>query len=107
MYIGYKGNFGFIRMIREVLQNAIDEMVRKDSCGTTAVVTYYEGNRQIIIEDNGRGIPFGHIIRVFSKQHTGSNYEKKLFDYTSGTYGVGAKVSMALSKTFVVESSKK
>ena len=105
MYIGYKGNFGFIRMIREVLQNAIDEMVRKDSCGTTAVVTYYEGNRQIIIEDNGRGIPFGHIIRVFSKQHTGSNYEKKLFDYTSGTNGVGAKVSMALSKTFVVESS--
>ena len=104
MYIGYKGNQGYIRCIREVLQNAIDEICRKDSCGTTAAVTYYEGNRQTIIEDNGRGIPYGHIIRVFSVQHTGSNYEKKLFDYTSGTNGVGSKVTMALSKMFVVES---
>ena len=104
MYIGYIGNLGYIRAIREVLQNAIDEICRKDSCGNTAAVTYYEGNRQTIVEDNGRGIPFGHIIRIFSAQHTSSNYEKQLFDYTSGTNGVGSKVTMALSKMFVVES---
>ena len=29
MYIGSKGNKGFINMTREILQNAIDEMMKK------------------------------------------------------------------------------
>ena len=104
MYIGYKGDFGFIRITREVLQNAIDEMMRKNPICDRIGVTYFEHNRQMTIEDNGRGIPFNSIIRVFSSQHTSSNYKKKLYDYTSGTNGVGSKVTMALSEHFVVES---
>lgn len=104
MYIGHKGLEGFINMFREVFQNAFDELVRGESPCDTIWVTYDERTCTVIVEDNGRGIPFGNIVRIFSKQHTSANFEKKLFDYTSGTHGVGAKVTNALSTKFIVES---
>ncbi len=105
MYIGYLGNLGFERMFREVFQNAIDEMMRPNSPCDHVRVTYDERTRTAIVEDNGRGIPFGDITRVFTKQHTSSNYNKKVSgSFTSGVNGVGAKVTNALSEKFVVES---
>ncbi|WP_301214452.1 toprim domain-containing protein [uncultured Clostridium sp.] len=105
MYIGYLGNRGFERMFREVFQNGIDELQRKDSPCDHVNVTYDENTITSIVEDNGRGIPFNNIIRVFTKQHTSSNYNKEEWaDPTSGVNGVGAKVTNALSSKFVVES---
>lgn len=104
MYIGYKGNLGLIRMIREVFQNAIDEVVRIDSPCNRVVMSFDERNLECVIGDNGRGIPYGNIIRIFTSQHTSSNYEKKLYDYTSGTNGVGSKITNALSRYFTVDS---
>lgn len=102
MYIGYLGNRGFINMIREILQNCIDEVQRKDSPATMVRVRFEDDIKAVEIEDNGRGIPFDNIIRIFTAQHTSSNYEKKKFDYTSGTHGVGGKVTNALSEDFDV-----
>ena len=82
MYIGYLGNRGFINMIREILQNCIDEVQRKDSPATMVRVRFDDDIKAVEIEDNGRGIPFDNIIRIFTAQHTSSNYEKKKFDYT-------------------------
>lgn len=104
MYIGHKGNRGFINMFREVLQNSIDELMRKNSPCDRIMVTYDENTSTIIIEDNGKGIPLGSIVRIFTKQHTSSNYKKELYNYTSGRHGVGAKVTNALSTKFIVES---
>lgn len=104
MHIGGIGNRGYLNMFREIFQNATDEMVKKSSPGTRALVSYDERSKIAIVEDDGRGIPFGHIIRIFTSEYTSSNYEKKKGEFSSGVHGVGAKVSNALSKDFIVES---
>ena len=104
MYIGHLGDEGFINMIREIFQNAYDELNRTISPCDHIVVSFDERTFTVIIEDNGRGIPFGHIIRIFQDQHTSSNYEKKPGEYSSGLHGVGSKVTNALCKKFKIES---
>jgi len=104
MYIGSKGNKGFINMIREILQNAIDEMMKKSSPCDFVKISFDERTNWVIVEDNGRGIPFADMIRIFQNEHTSSNYKKKKGEYSSGLHGVGAKVTNALSKSFIVES---
>lgn len=104
MYIGHIGNKGYINMVREIFQNSYDELNRESSPCDSIIVSFDERTFTVIIEDNGRGIPFGKLIQVFKNQHTSSNYEKKKGDYASGLHGVGAKVTNALSKFFKVES---
>lgn len=104
MYIGNKGNQGFLTMIKEIFQNSLDEVMRDSSPCDKVTVSYDERTHTTIVEDNGRGIPFKDMIRIFTSQHTSANYNKKQGEYTSGVHGVGSKVTNALSSTFVVES---
>ena len=104
MYIGRKGNYGMINMFREILQNGLDEINKKESPATRVFVIYDEITNRIIVGDNGRGIPHGHIIRIFSDPNTSSNYVKKKGEYSSGLHGVGSKVTNALSSEFIVDS---
>lgn len=103
-YIGYIGNLGHINMIREVFQNSMDELQRVDSPCDRVQVQYFEDSLTTIISDNGRGIPYGHIIRIFTLQNTSVNFEKKEGDFTAGRHGVGSKVTNALSSEFFVNS---
>lgn len=104
MHIGSIGNPGFINMIREILQNALDELNKPSSPCTETSLSFDEKNQMVICEDNGRGIPFDHIIEIFEKEYTSSNYDKKPGEYSSGLHGVGAKVTNALSSKFIIES---
>lgn len=103
-YIGYIGNKGHINMIREVLQNSMDELQKDDSPCDHISVEYYEADRRFVCSDNGRGIPFDNMHRIFAEEHTSSNYVKKPGEFSSGRHGVGAKVTNALSHEFVVQS---
>jgi len=98
------GDPGFIGMIREIVQNALDEINKIDSPCDRVWISYDERTLSVVIEDNGRGIPFDNIIRIFTSEFTSSNYNKKKGDYSSGLNGVGGKVTNALSSKFVVES---
>ena len=104
MYIGSKGNKGFLNMIREVFQNAVDEIIKHDSPATYVIVSYDENTKRVIIEDNGRGIPYGDMNRIFTSQHTSSNYNKKKGEFSSGLHGIGSKITNALSHEFIVKS---
>lgn len=104
MYIGNKGNQGFLTMIKEIFQNALDEVMRDSSPCDKVIISYDERTHTTIVEDNGRGIPFKDMIRIFTSQHTSANYNKKTGEYTSGVHGVGSKVTNALSSIFIVES---
>lgn len=103
-YIGYIGNKGHINMIREVLQNSMDELEKEDSPCNHIWIEYYEADRKFVCTDNGRGIPFGNMNRIFAEEHTSSNYTKKPGEFSAGRHGVGAKVTNALSHEFVVQS---
>lgn len=104
MYIGSKGNVGWKACIREIFQNAVDEMIRKESPCHYVKITFDERTQSAIIEDTGRGIPHGKIIEIYASSHTSSNYSKNKGEYTSGVHGVGSGVAMALSKRFEINS---
>lgn len=104
MYIGAKGNVGWKACIREIFQNAVDEIIRKESPCHYVKITFDERDQSAIIEDTGRGIPHGQIITIYASQHTSSNYSKQPGEYTSGVHGVGSGVAMALSKEFDIYS---
>lgn len=104
MYIGAKGNAGFINMIREIFQNSIDQIERDDSPCDAISVIYDERDLSVIVEDNGSGIPFNNIVRIYTTDHTSSNYTKGKGQYSAGVHGVGSKVTNALSSVFIVDS---
>ena len=104
MYVSGIGNKGFMHLIKEVFQNSIDELQRDYSPCDHIWVTYDERSHLVEVTDNGRGLPFGEIVRICTNSHTSSNYDKKEGDYTAGTNGVGIKCVNALSSKFVVES---
>lgn len=103
-FIGYLKNKGFKNMFREIYQNAIDEMIREISPCDVVKVFFDENDYTVIIEDNGRGIPYNNIIRIFTSEHTSTNYVKNKYEYSSGLHGVGSKVTNALSEVFIVDS---
>lgn len=104
MYIGSKGRVGWKACIREIFQNAVDEIIRKESPCHYVRITFDERNQSAVIEDTGRGIPHGKIIEIYASSHTSSNYTKEKGQYTSGVHGVGSGVAMALSKKFEIWS---
>ena len=104
MYIGPIGNEGFINMIREIIQNCFDEIYKGKAVSKLVKILYDENLKKVVISDNGRGIPFGNMIRTFSKERTSSNYQAKEGIFKSGMNGMGSKIVNALSKIFIVES---
>lgn len=105
VYIGPLGNIGFLTMIRELFQNATDEMQKEDSPCDRVILTFDERTKWVIVEDNGRGFPHGQISFIISEDHTSSNYIKLKFTYTAGKNGMGIGIVNALSSEFYVESS--
>lgn len=104
-YIGAIGNVGWLACIREIFQNAIDEMMRRVSPCHYIKVSFDERSQRAVIEDTGRGIPHGKIIKIFTTERMSSNYNKKENDDpTAGAHGVGSGVALALSKYFEVNS---
>ena len=105
MYIGYIGNKGMMQLFKEVLNNAMDEVQKFDSPANTIWVEYIEKDRMVTVADNGRGIPFDLMYKVFTVGHTSSNFEKKKGEFVSGYNGIGVKAVTALSRIFTATSS--
>lgn len=107
VYIGrVAGNSAFLTMAREIIQNAIDEILKGNSIRPHFTVWYDENTKKITVEDNGRGIPHGMIGTIFGTDHTSSNYNKVAGsgNYSAGKNGCGASITNALSKLFTVDS---
>lgn len=103
-YLSYTGNKGWLNAGRELIQNMLDEMNDPDSICTEGIVEFDETTQRFTVSDNGRGIPFKDIQRVYASPHTSKNYEKGKGNYSSGSHGIGAKVTNAVSKEFIVIS---
>lgn len=105
MYIGKLGDGsssddGIYILIKEVLDNCIDEFVM--GAGKTIEIKITEN--QVSVRDYGRGIPLGKVVDVVSKMNTGGKYDSRAFKKSVGLNGVGTKAVNALSSSFIVES---
>lgn len=105
MYIGKLGDGtsaddGIYVLVKEVLDNSIDEHVM--GFGKKIEVTVAE--KKVIVRDYGRGIPLTKVIDCVSKINTGGKYDSKAFQKSVGLNGVGTKAVNALSDYFCIES---
>lgn len=104
MFIGPLNEMGLLNMIREVFQNALDQLLYPKSPCSHVSISYDERTNECSVFDDGLGIPFNDIERIFTKDHTSKNYTKNEGEYSSGLNGVGAKATNALSDIFIVRS---
>jgi len=107
MYIGKLGDGssaddGIYILLKEVLDNSIDEFVM--GSGKTIEVSIQSS--KVNVRDYGRGIPLGKVVDVVSKMNTGGKYDTNAFKKSVGLNGVGTKAVNALSSFFRVESSR-
>ncbi len=106
MYIGSTGSPGFIHLLYEVLDNAIDEAI----AGYAKLVTIHltkEDNVDVAeVTDDGRGIPVDIIPKVgkpaleviMTSLHSGGKFENKAYKVSGGLHGVGLTVVNSLSE---------
>ena len=113
MYIGSVGPTGVQHITLEIISNAVDEYLN-GHCTYCEILVGTDGS--IKVQDNGRGVPFGKaedgsetLVNVYTKLHTGAKFDssgKTGYNTSGGMNGVGAKATNALSKNFVVTSTR-
>src|SRR4029077_18403413 len=109
MYIGRLGDGsnpddGIYIMLKEVIDNSVDEFIMKH--GKKIVVKVDETTGCVAVRDFGRGIPLGKVIECVSQINTGAKYNDDVFQFSVGLNGVGTKAVNALSKDFLVRSHR-
>lgn len=107
MYIGRLGDGsnpddGIYIMLKEVVDNSVDEFIMKN--GKKILVNVDEATGCVAVRDFGRGIPLGKVIECVSQINTGAKYNDDVFQFSVGLNGVGTKAVNALSSHFLVRS---
>ena len=109
MYIGKLGDGrqeddGIYVLIKETVDNSIDEFRMKEGKVIEVSVECDVPNGREKVRDYGRGIPLGKMVEAVSILNTGGKYDTKAFKKSVGLNGVGTKAVNALSEHFVVQS---
>jgi DNA gyrase subunit B len=105
MYIGSTGSKGFIHLLYEVLDNAIDEAQAGYAKDITITLNKGEDSDIAEVSDNGRGIPVDMMEKegkpalevIMTSLHTGGKFNNKSYKISGGLHGVGLTVVNALS----------
>lgn len=107
MYIGRTGDGsqyedGIYILLKEVLDNAVDEFIMGYGRRVDIDLNYNSG--EVSIRDYGRGIPLGKVIECVSQINTGGKFNSDAFQFSVGMNGVGTKAVNALSTRFEVRA---
>lgn len=110
MYIGDTNEYGLHHIIKEIINNSVDEALNAN-CTDIDITLLKDGG--VKIEDNGRGFPHGMLDDTFSilggcfgKEHTGGKFNnsgESGYNTSGGMHGIGCKCAAALGiKTIAI-----
>jgi DNA gyrase subunit B/topoisomerase-4 subunit B len=107
MYIGGVDSRGLHHLLREILDNSVDEYLAGEA--DKIVVTLHKDGCSATVTDNGRGIPVDihpKIRRpalevILTTLHSGGKFSNKNYARSGGLHGVGSSVVNALSSELI------
>ena len=106
VYISYKGDKGALHLCKELINNAIDEAMSPKSPCKNIQIVFNEKENRLTVSDDGRGIPFQHIIDVVTKLQSSSNFGKTKegaeVSLKAGENGIGLTAINALSEFLTI-----
>ena len=98
---------GRLHVFRELFDNALDEAEHPNSPGNAISIYMFRDipntTYQLMIKDNGRGIPHGALVRSFTQLFNSGKYSNSIdgaYTFSAGSNGFGSKINFALSIDF-------
>ena len=112
MYIGGTGKAGLHHLVREIVDNSVDEAI--NGYASQIRVTLHKDGRTVSVEDNGRGIPIDLHAKakkpalevILTTLHSGGKFEPGSYKTSGGLHGVGSSVVNFLSQELVASVRK-
>lgn len=105
MYIGTVDHTGIFQLLKECVNNSVDEYLAGGYA--TYIQVYIDTERHIFrVADNGRGIPLGRhpktgistLTTVLTSLQAGGKFNAQAYAISAGLHGVGLKATNALSE---------
>ena len=110
MYIGRADEHGLHHLLKEIVDNSIDEAM--NGYGDLITVKVHQDGA-LSVEDRGRGIPVGYnddgvevLEAMFTTAHSGGKFDNDNYENSGGLHGVGTMVVNALSTQVIITSYK-
>jgi len=109
MYIGGTDVHGYHHLLREILDNSIDEVMNGHA--KSIEVRLDKDHKGVAIADDGRGIPVGIMPKykkpavevILTTLHSGGKFSSESYEVSGGLHGVGSSVVNALSEQMTLE----
>lgn len=107
-YVGSGGIDTDVQLLLEIILNATDEAIDPNRLYQIKVIIFTDGVKyQAVVQDHGRGIPLKKLVDVYTQRSTSGKFDAKAYNgISAGCWGVGSKLTNALSDHFISISKR-